>query len=213
MIEQRLLITFGKTSDGRYYSHHDLMRCFSRAVRKAGLPVRMTEGFNPRHRIIFVHALGLGIGSDCEEAIIEMSTRVSPEVALRGLQEATQSTVEIYTCTEIGKKEAKRQISATSYSITGWKDASLLRSALDLLTATDSIDVIRKTKKGEVELDIRPYVGRFELKEDVLIIEIMHLEGKSARSDEICGWLAEHTGDLFQDLTVHKIRMTIAENQ
>ena len=39
----------------------DLMRLFERALRRSGLPLRMTEGYNPHPVIAFPTALGLGI--------------------------------------------------------------------------------------------------------------------------------------------------------
>ena len=40
-------IYFSKTGDAKYISHLDLVRCFNRAVARAGIPIFFTEGFNP----------------------------------------------------------------------------------------------------------------------------------------------------------------------
>ena len=56
-------IRFTKTGRMRFLSHHDLMRLFERALRRTGLPLRMTEGYNPHPIISFPTALGLGIES------------------------------------------------------------------------------------------------------------------------------------------------------
>ena len=50
------------------------MRAMLRAVRRAGLPVRLTEGFNPRPRIVFPVALEVGVASLDEVAEIEFNT-------------------------------------------------------------------------------------------------------------------------------------------
>ncbi|MDQ7779636.1 MAG: TIGR03936 family radical SAM-associated protein, partial [Planctomycetota bacterium] len=50
-----------KTGKLRFISHHDLMRTIERAVRRSGIPVECSEGFNPRPRISYPTALALGI--------------------------------------------------------------------------------------------------------------------------------------------------------
>jgi len=46
------------------------MRLFMRAFRRAELPVKMTEGFNPHPKFSIKRALKLGLESDCEEATV-----------------------------------------------------------------------------------------------------------------------------------------------
>lgn len=72
MIRQKVEIRFEKSEAVRFISHHDLMRAFQRAVRRAALPVRLTEGFNPRPRIVFPAALEVGVASLDEVAELEL---------------------------------------------------------------------------------------------------------------------------------------------
>ena len=81
MIQQKVEIRFEKGEALRFISHHDLMRAFQRAVRRAGLPVRLTEGFNPRPRIVFPVALEVGVASLDEVAEIELTQCIAlPEL-------------------------------------------------------------------------------------------------------------------------------------
>jgi len=41
--------------------HRDVMRCFERWLRRAGVRLSMTEGFHPKPRINFLAPLALGI--------------------------------------------------------------------------------------------------------------------------------------------------------
>ena len=69
---------FSKKGEMRFISHLDLMRLFMRAVRRAEIPVKMTEGFNPHPKISIMRALKLGVESEHEEARIAMSMFISP---------------------------------------------------------------------------------------------------------------------------------------
>ena len=70
---------FSKTGLMRYISHLDLMRLFMRAMRRAELPLKMTEGFSPHPKLSLKRALKLGIESEHEEASIVLRFPVTPE--------------------------------------------------------------------------------------------------------------------------------------
>ena len=63
----------------RYISHLDLMRLFARAMRRAELPLKMSEGFSPHPKLSLQRALKLGIESEHEEASIVLRFPVTPE--------------------------------------------------------------------------------------------------------------------------------------
>jgi len=70
----------------KYISHLDLMRLFMRALRRAGLPVKMTEGFSPHPKISLKRALKLGVESENEEASFVLKEPVAPEEFRQRLQ-------------------------------------------------------------------------------------------------------------------------------
>ena len=62
----------------RYISHLDLMRLFTRAMRRAELPLKMSEGFSPHPKLSLKRALKLGVESEEEEASIVLRFPVEP---------------------------------------------------------------------------------------------------------------------------------------
>ena len=68
MVRDKVRIRFRKGGELRLVSHHDLMRCFERMLRRSGLPFHSSEGFNPKPRLVFALSLGLGIVG-CEEVV------------------------------------------------------------------------------------------------------------------------------------------------
>jgi len=70
---------FTKKGTMRFISHLDLMRLFMRAMRRAELPLKMTEGFNPHPKFSIKRALKLGLESDGEEANVVLKELVKPE--------------------------------------------------------------------------------------------------------------------------------------
>jgi radical SAM-linked protein len=70
---------FTKKGLMKYISHLDLMRLFMRALRRADLPIKITEGFNPHPKLSIKRALKLGIESDNEEAVVVLKELVTAE--------------------------------------------------------------------------------------------------------------------------------------
>ncbi len=61
--DHRFRIRFEKRGALKYISHHDLMRVFELALRRAKIRVAHTRGFNPRPKLSFALALPLGVES------------------------------------------------------------------------------------------------------------------------------------------------------
>ena len=67
---------FTKKGKMRYISHLDLMRLLMRSFRRSGLPIKMTQGFNPHPKLSMKRALKLGVESEHEEAAIVLRETV-----------------------------------------------------------------------------------------------------------------------------------------
>jgi len=78
---------FSKTGDMRFISHLDLMRLFQRALRRADLPVAISQGFSPHLKISIARAMKLGIESDCEELTVNMSEAAAPGIIMQSLND------------------------------------------------------------------------------------------------------------------------------
>ena len=66
-------LTFAKKGRARYISHLDLMRAMQRAIKRAGVPIWYTQGFNPHSYLMFPLALPLGTESEVEVLDIALS--------------------------------------------------------------------------------------------------------------------------------------------
>ena len=79
----------------KYISHLDLMRLFMRALRRAQLPVKMSEGFSPHPKISIKRALKLGVESDAEEATFALSDYIEAQEFKARLQKQFPDGIEI----------------------------------------------------------------------------------------------------------------------
>ncbi|MDP6686147.1 MAG: TIGR03936 family radical SAM-associated protein [Candidatus Omnitrophota bacterium] len=91
-------IRFSKKGDLRCISHLDIVRLFQRAVRRAGLPVKLSEGFSPRYKISFERALKLGVESENEKAWVSMQEYISEKEFQIRLNEKLPEGIEVLEC-------------------------------------------------------------------------------------------------------------------
>ena len=81
-------IFFSKTGRARYISHLDLNRCMQRALKRSGLPVVYTQGFNPHIRNTFALPLSLGYEGEAETMDFRLEQELPLEEVARRLRES-----------------------------------------------------------------------------------------------------------------------------
>ncbi len=70
MTGDKFRFRFRKSGTLRLVSHHDLMRCGERMLRRAELPFKSTAGFHPTPRLVF--ALSAPLGAACHDEVVEL---------------------------------------------------------------------------------------------------------------------------------------------
>ena len=88
----------------KYISHLDLMRTFERAIRRANIPVRYSQGFNPHPSIVFGLPLSVGVTSEAEYADVEIDGELAPPVFLQQLNSQLPEGLKVTDAKESGAK-------------------------------------------------------------------------------------------------------------
>jgi radical SAM family uncharacterized protein/radical SAM-linked protein len=70
---QRIRCTYSKTGAARFISHLELIDVFTRALRRATLPVAYSAGHHPQPRLRFSPGLPVGAESDCEVVDVDFT--------------------------------------------------------------------------------------------------------------------------------------------
>jgi len=84
-LEQLVRVKYCKDGPIKYISHLNLAQVFTRALRRADIPVVISDGFNPRFRISFGPPLPLGISSSSEYLDIRLKEEVKAKDLVRRL--------------------------------------------------------------------------------------------------------------------------------
>ncbi|MGN0667200.1 MAG: TIGR03936 family radical SAM-associated protein [Huintestinicola sp.] len=146
---------FAKQGRAVYISHLDLMRVMQRSLKRSGLPVWYTEGFNPRIYLNFPLALSLGVESECEPMDLAVVEDVSVDEIRDRLNAVLPDGLHIMDC--FYPRNNIKELGFAEYDIAfaGTEDISEL---VESFMAQEVIRVMKfSKKKGETEVDIRPY--------------------------------------------------------
>ncbi|HUW63839.1 MAG TPA: TIGR03936 family radical SAM-associated protein [Spirochaetia bacterium] len=155
-------ICYQKTGPASYLSHLDLMRVMERSVRRAGLPLAYSEGFNPHPKMAFASPLPVGISGEEELADIELGEEVAPDMLREDLNRYLPEGLSVRKARPVegGGRSLMAQVQKAHYRLTGSLDGALTTEELDLviqkLLARESISVTHQVKGKTRTLDIRP---------------------------------------------------------
>ncbi len=75
----RIRFRFAKGSELRFISHLNLLNTFTRAFRRAEIPIAYSHGFNPHPKIKFGSVLSVGITGEAEFADIDLEAYMDPD--------------------------------------------------------------------------------------------------------------------------------------
>jgi radical SAM-linked protein len=63
----KISLSYSKLEQAKYIGHLELMNIFMRALRRAGIPLKFSEGFHPKPKVSFKDSLPIGLESQCEQ--------------------------------------------------------------------------------------------------------------------------------------------------
>lgn len=141
-------VRYNKTGDARFVSHLDLVRAFGRAIRRAGLDVWYTEGFNPHIKINFLPPLSLGYESVCEAFDIRMNDDTPDAVIAERLRAVLPDILRVTDA--YGAETDLSDVASVRYSIDFAGDTD---EALGLI-AGGGLIIEKRTKRGSITVDI-----------------------------------------------------------
>lgn len=81
----RYAVDFRVEGDVRFCSHRDMIRLFSRALARAALPVRFSTGFNPHPRFSLIPPRPVGVATEVDRLVLELTEPVAEEALFRRL--------------------------------------------------------------------------------------------------------------------------------
>lgn len=172
-------IKYSKLGDISYISHLDIIKLMERIVRRTGLKLSYSEGFNPHPKTAFSPALQLGVQSHCEYLDMDFDEAVEEDLLIQKLNEKTVEGINFIEAKILTDKvdSLVAFITHSRYEIAVDEEdenkISKIISAINKINNTNEMLLTKKTKKGNIKVyNVKEYIGTidFERKSDGLSI-------------------------------------------
>jgi radical SAM-linked protein len=194
MVRAKFRIRFRKAGDLRLVSHHDLLRCFERMLRRAALPFHSTQGFNPKPRMVFALSLSLGI-IGCDEVVdLELDAELPPEEIQARLASQAPGGLEILSVQRItGKRGA--QVRRATYRLPLPPERAGGLAARAALVLAQAECWVERTRPERRRINVRPYLENLRIVEEgdcprfALEMDLRVTPTGTARPDEVLALL------------------------
>ncbi len=173
----KVRVKFRKYGALKFIGHLDVMHYFQKALRRADIDVKLTAGFSPHMVMTFASPLGVGLTSDSEYMDIALTTPVSSDEAVERLNRVGVEGIEVLSFRQLPEdsKNAMSIVAAADYEVRfregyepedGWKE-----KFAEFMSRTE-IMVLKETKKGQRETDIRPWVYEWHLDGEKICLQV-----------------------------------------
>ena len=201
----KVRIKFAKTGHMKFVGHLDTMRYFQKAIRRAELPVAFSGGYSPHMIMSFAAPLGVGTTSLGEYFDMELTETVPTKEIENRLNAVMAEGVSICSARQVedGKAStAMALVAAADYYVEfrpgkepeiSWKDK------INDFLAQPEIKVMKKTKRSEKEIDIRPFIYKMELQGDKIFMMLASASANYTKpelvTDTFFAWLGAELPD------------------
>lgn len=187
-LRTKFRIRFRKGGDLRLVSHHDLMKCVERMLRRASLAVTRTQGFHPKPRMVFALSLALGIVG-CQEVLeLQFDEPPTPEALHEALSRQAPPGLEILSVQSIDvKQSAQPRRVCYRLALPAERSHEVPERIRRVLEAPEAW-VLRRRPPAR-RIDVRPYVRDLRLVDGSLEIDLWVTPQGTARPEEVLALL------------------------
>lgn len=218
----KIRIKFRKWGVMKFIGHLDMMRFFQKAVRRAGIDICYSQGYSPHQIMSFAAPLGVGITSDGEYFDIEVNTTQSSKISMDALNSAMVDGVMVTSYVKL-KNNAKTAMAAVAaadyclsykegyespYSVIEWKEI-ISRE----FTSQPVFTILKKTKKSERHMDLKPLVYGFQVEEQnekpVFLLQVSTGSTDNVKPELVLSSIYERIGKIYDEnaIQIHRLEV------
>ena len=198
-----MLMQFQKGDIVRHLGLLDLQRTMQRALRRSSLPIAYSNGFNPHIVMSFASALSSGIPGDAELLDVSLHSETTEEACMEAMNRVLPPALHVSRVRLVDDRFPKvsAALRQAEYRITLFGgDALKIAEAVPNFLAQDEIMALRKTKRAETMVNIRPMIHLLEAQMDaekksvVLTARVSFVEAATLKPDLLVSSLCTFAG-------------------
>ncbi len=196
----KIRIKFAKSGSMKFIGHLDIMRYFQKVMRRAEVDIAYSEGFSPHQIMSFAAPLGVGLTSKGEYLDIEVHTTDSSDEMIRRINETMVEGMEVlsYRLLPEDSKNAMSLVAGADYMIKFRKgyepELDLSDKFVEFVNRT-AIEILKKTKKSEMMVNIKPMIYEANVEKDNgIFMKLATGSANNLKPELVMQAFAEYTG-------------------
>lgn len=217
-VVQRLRLVYARDEGLRYLSHLDFMKVVHMILRRAGLPLAYSQGFNPQPKVQFAPPLSLGMAAEGELVDIHLTEWLNPKTVLRQVGAIGLTGLDFRGLQEVGLDEESLEagIRASVYRVQPFDhnrwSRDRLTHALAEFAACDECPIEVKKKRGMRWIDLKQSIQSIELEPDgAICLAITHEPGLFVKPHDAVGRILGEPLALGIDVRVSRCALVTSE--
>ena len=201
----------------KFIGHLDIMRYFQKVMRRADVDIRYSEGFSPHQIMSFAAPLGVGLESRGEYVDIEVLSTDSSKEMLRRINENMVEGMEAlsYRALPDDAGNAMSLVAAADYEVRfreGYEpeDLDAFFAGIPEFLKKEEILFLKKTKKGEKEINFRPQIYQMEARpEHKIFLQIATGSAANLKPDAVLRAYAKSRGETLGEFALMVTRLEV----
>ena len=205
------MAVFEKSARLRHIGHLDIQRAVQRALRRSGLPIAYSKGFNPHVLVTFASALSTGSAGLNEIMDVTMEEEITADLFLEKMNRAMPRDMQLKSAVCIDQKHPAlmAMLNAAEYDIEilDGDKAEQMNAALPGYLAQEEIITPRKTKSGVKDVDAKPLMYGVKGDNSHLYATLALTERESCKPDMLINSLCAYAGCELPRVMITRTRL------
>lgn len=184
------------------------MRLWTRALIRARIPLRFSEGFNPHPKLSLPLPRPVGVASSDELLVIDLTEPVAPDAAAARLAAQLPAGLTLHGVVPLDERSSPQPRIAVYRAPYDNVPADDVAQRVRKLLEQPRIAMERRRADGTPvkTVDLRPYIASIAVTPDAVVMQLRIDAGGTARADEVLRAL-----DLEDAAPSHRIRRQSVE--
>ncbi|MCK5484811.1 MAG: TIGR03960 family B12-binding radical SAM protein, partial [Desulfobacterales bacterium] len=203
---KKLSVFYVKQDEARYFGHLELVNIFLRALKRAGIAVKFSEGFHPKPKVSFDNPLPVGIESLKERFIVTVPDHIRPQAVMDGLNAQLPAGLMITRCQPAPRKTSAKPYPLIRYRV-ALKEDLFEEARLKAFNDMSEAPITLAGRKGKLKkIDLKDIVESSELVNSRQLNFTLKSEpGKTVRPFDILRHIFNLSEEQVKQATITKI--------
>jgi len=204
---QSLCVFYAKQDQAKYFGHLEMVNIFLRAIKRAGIAVKYSQGFHPKPKISFDDPLPVGVESEQERFTLSVPGSVNPATVTRSLNSHLPDGLVINSCKFLTAGSKYQAPPANVYRVT-LLDGNFNEENLMVFKKSPEVTISLSNRKGTLKkINLKDMVRNIELLDSKqLQVSLSAGTGKTLRPAHILGPIFNTSENQIKQARVVKLK-------